>query len=268
MYKLREICCTVAVMMVVVAWGATVAAIPASSIIVHPRSNSTVGAVAVPPEQIHLSLTGRVGELSVDFVTNSSAQSCASTLQYGPTVALGSKATGVDLTFQTYQVHTAVMVKLEADTTYYFQVETTCGSLNQTFVTHYLPSVTSYGPGATTAAVFADLGLFAGTPSCASSTSADAPSALLADLKTQNYSYVIHAGDIAYNLADCNNDRGNLFMRSIEPIASRVPYYVIPGNHEADADMQFQNYLRRFRGLELGVGATSNSKTSRYVHIT
>lgn len=43
---------------------------------------------------------------------------------------------------------------------------------------------------------------------------------------------VIHLGDFAYNLDTDNARAGDRFMEDIEPIASRIPYLVAPGNHE------------------------------------
>ena len=43
---------------------------------------------------------------------------------------------------------------------------------------------------------------------------------------------VFHVGDMAYNLRDKGGRVGDAFMRKIQPIASRIPYQVLPGNHE------------------------------------
>ena len=37
---------------------------------------------------------------------------------------------------------------------------------------------------------------------------------------------------MAYDMAEENGGRGDVFMEQIEPIASVVPYMVCPGNHE------------------------------------
>ncbi|KPM08263.1 iron/zinc purple acid phosphatase-like protein 1 [Sarcoptes scabiei] len=58
---------------------------------------------------------------------------------------------------------------------------------------------------------------------------------------------IFHLGDLAYDLPDQNGWRGHNFMRSIESIASRVPYMVCPGNHEQLNN--FSHYDSRFSML-------------------
>lgn len=52
---------------------------------------------------------------------------------------------------------------------------------------------------------------------------------------------VLHVGDIAYDLS-CNGDE---FFRQVEPVASKMPYMVCPGNHEIEMKF-FHNYVYRF----------------------
>ena len=42
----------------------------------------------------------------------------------------------------------------------------------------------------------------------------------------------ISLGDIAYDMVVNNSRVGDKFMRLIEPVASKLPYMVCPGNHE------------------------------------
>ena len=67
-------------------------------------------------------------------------------------------------------------------------------------------------------------------------TCSDIPNATLWALIKEGQSYAcdsfFHAGDIAYDLAFFNGVRGDAYMRSIEPFASRTPYMVAVGNHE------------------------------------
>lgn len=51
------------------------------------------------------------------------------------------------------------------------------------------------------------------------------------------YDAVFHLGDLAYNLEDDDGNRGDEFMKQMQPVASRVPFLTIPGNHE-----KFENF--------------------------
>lgn len=62
---------------------------------------------------------------------------------------------------------------------------------------------------------------------------------------------VVHYGDISY--ADDNQQDWDEYFRKIEPFASRVPYMVVPGNHEIPFD--FASYKARFWMPDPGHGA-------------
>ncbi|XP_075249064.1 acid phosphatase type 7-like isoform X3 [Convolutriloba macropyga] len=72
--------------------------------------------------------------------------------------------------------------------------------------------------------------------------------ATMVDLKENTtygvYDLVWHIGDIAYNMNELMGARGDMFMRLVQPIASRVPYSVIPGNHEKTNN--FSEYRNKF----------------------
>lgn len=60
-----------------------------------------------------------------------------------------------------------------------------------------------------------------------------------------NYvSALIQVGDLAYDLHTDNGDVGDLFMNMIEPLASRIPFQVVVGNHEEKYN--FSHYDARF----------------------
>ena len=66
-------------------------------------------------------------------------------------------------------------------------------------------------------------------------------------LETDSYKYdaVIHNGDIAYDLNTNMGEYGDIFLRSLEPIASQLPYMVSQGNHESD--LVLPHYINRFQ---------------------
>uniref|UniRef100_A0A915CX44 Purple acid phosphatase n=1 Tax=Ditylenchus dipsaci TaxID=166011 RepID=A0A915CX44_9BILA len=83
--------------------------------------------------------------------------------------------------------------------------------------------------------IFGDLGYLNGT----------ALPYIQTGVQNNEFDMVIHVGDLAYDLHTDNGDRGDQFMRQIEPIAAYVPYMVVAGNHEDD-DHNFTNYASRF----------------------
>ena len=58
------------------------------------------------------------------------------------------------------------------------------------------------------------------------------------------YDMILHIGDFAYDMFNENGERGDEFMRQIEPIAAYVPYMTCPGNHEYAYN--FSHYKFRF----------------------
>jgi len=70
--------------------------------------------------------------------------------------------------------------------------------------------------------------------------------------------FIVHAGDIAYDLHDLGGGVGDEFMRMIEPVAAAVAYQVCPGNHEMEYN--FSHYRARFHMA----GDESSSNTNLY----
>lgn len=56
---------------------------------------------------------------------------------------------------------------------------------------------------------------------------------LIADASTNEYSALLHVGDLAYDLHSLDGRRATQFLDLMEPITSFLPYMVTPGNHEA-----------------------------------
>ena len=69
---------------------------------------------------------------------------------------------------------------------------------------------------------------------------------LIKDALSGEFSALIHAGDIAYDLGSLQGRNGMHFLRQMEPISSIMPYMVAPGNHEASA-FNFSHYKALYR---------------------
>lgn len=73
---------------------------------------------------------------------------------------------------------------------------------------------------------------------------------LTKDVSNGLYDLIIHNGDFAYDLDTKHGAYGDMFMRLIEPIASRVPYQTSVGNHELKQN--FTHYDARFTMINSG----------------
>lgn len=68
---------------------------------------------------------------------------------------------------------------------------------------------------------------------------------LIEETNTYEYDAIIHNGDFAYNLDTNQGKFGDTFLRSVEPIASKLPYMVSQGNHESAPVLL--HYINRFQ---------------------
>jgi acid phosphatase type 7 len=76
------------------------------------------------------------------------------------------------------------------------------------------------------------------------------------------FDYVLHIGDISYDLFRKKSTVGNTFMQLISRYASRRPYMVAAGNHEAGDN--FKQYNARFAGIYSITGQNSASNSNFY----
>eukprot|EP00602_Paraphysomonas_sp_CaronLab_P008380 CAMPEP_0185024288 /NCGR_PEP_ID=MMETSP1103-20130426/7296_1 /TAXON_ID=36769 /ORGANISM="Paraphysomonas bandaiensis, Strain Caron Lab Isolate" /LENGTH=510 /DNA_ID=CAMNT_0027557209 /DNA_START=44 /DNA_END=1576 /DNA_ORIENTATION=- len=198
-----------------------------------------------PPEQVHLSLAS--SDRSLMGVTWVSLNQTASVVQYGLSASdLSSSQSG---SLDTYTsagwvgtIHRATMVDLQPSTTYFYRV----GDGN---IWSEVFSFTTLTPGQTvTYAVIADMDF--------GEASDGTVSDLVSLVENGDIQAVIHSGDISY--ADGYEPHWDVFFNKIEPIASRVPYMVTPGNHEFWYN--FSAYKHRFTmpGVLDGGGSGDN----------
>lgn len=200
------------------------------------------------PEQIHIAYTGVPSERIINYVTPSSHEKPETVVAYGTSAdKLDKKASGVSSVFtdrgRSFTIHNVKLTGLEADTRYYYQVGIPDNGSSD---------IMSFSTqdGNLVFAVYGDMGY-------ANAVSLDR---LKAEVTRGGYDAVIHVGDIAYDMYEKEGEIGDDFMNAIQPIATRVPYMVLPGNHEKKDN--FSQYIHRFSNMRLGVGQTSGSDTS------
>ncbi|XP_023227266.1 acid phosphatase type 7-like [Centruroides sculpturatus] len=188
------------------------------------------------PEQIHLAIGDNLKEMVVMWNTPDNPK--LSFVQYGNSrSSLDRQAVGTRrvlnngaLILSKQYVHTVRLQNLQPNSTYWYK----CGSIKgwsdvYSFVT--VPEGTEWSPKVI---VFGDLGL----------ENARSAPRLQKEAESGQWNFMIHNGDIAYDLNLVLGKVGDLFMRLIEPIATLVPYMVTVGNHESF--WNFSNYKTRF----------------------
>ncbi|CAA0825539.1 Probable inactive purple acid phosphatase 2 [Striga hermonthica] len=199
------------------------------------------------PEQVHLALTGRDGEMRVMFVTHDGKDN---SVRYG--LARDKLIRVVNTRVSRYEredmcdspanesvgwrdpgfIHDGVMLDLKEGKRYYYQVGSDSGGWSSiyTFISPIKDSTE------TIAFLFGDMGT--ATPY---STFVRIQEESISTIKWINRdieaigdkpALISHVGDISY--ARGYSWLWDNFFNQIEPIASRVPYHVCIGNHEYD----------------------------------
>jgi len=84
-------------------------------------------------------------------------------------------------------------------------------------------------------------------------------------LDTRNgvHDFVLHYGDIAYNLADKCNQVGDYYMQQAESVGAYTAYVFGTGNHEADQNYSYASYINRYAG-QMRMAEASGSQIIRW----
>ena len=199
--------------------------------------------------QFHLSFSGRADSIVLEFVATSDAADANLVVEYrGDNDSdndIGSVDTNSIYRKNVGQLHSALMTNLEAKK-YSYRVKNKEGDA----LTQWIPfDMTKFE----TAAVYADFGL-----------TKDVSMDYLKQEKANGaFDYVVHVGDIAYDLFSDNSSTGNTFMGLIsDGLAESTPYMVAEGNHESGDN--FQEYNLRFKGTADTAGQVSGSMNNHF----
>lgn len=188
------------------------------------------------PTQVHISLAGQDSNGNANSMAvswNTKGQTKTSLVKYGTSSGVyTSSASGLSSAYYETYNHHVVLGTLSPSTVYYYVVgDDESGWSNELTFKSAIPSAELRGNFSFV--VFGDLGVVNGDP-------------------TNNYinsikddvSLIWHGGDVSY--ADdsflhldcvfkfCYEDTFDTYMNNIQPWASKLPYMVSPGNHEAD----------------------------------
>ncbi|EGT42558.1 hypothetical protein CAEBREN_32783 [Caenorhabditis brenneri] len=166
------------------------------------------------PEQVHIAFYTSPWDIS---------------LSYGTSTASMQNLTGTTNTWIfggiTRHSHVVILNNLKPSTQYYYQIE------NRVFNFRTLPAnLSSYK-----ACVFGDLGVYNGRST----------QSIINNGIAGKFDFIVHIGDLAYDLHSNNGKLGDQYMNTLEPVISKIPYMVIAGNHEND-NANFTNLKNRF----------------------
>jgi len=188
----------------------------------------TLGNIAADttPQEVHLALTGKKDEMTIDWVTED--KTATSTVKYGLAPnALNLQATGnsssyIFIIYISPSLHTATLSQLKPATRYYYQVGDNSGGWSNVF--HFDTEDPNPISNSNTVriAIMADNGV---SPN--SQMVVDAIGKADASL---NFNLLILSGDLSY--ANGIQTWWDYWGRMIQPLASHFPFMVAPGNHE------------------------------------
>jgi len=203
----------------------------------YPTGDAPVGSpplVKVQPRHVHLALGETPNTMSVTWSTvDQTMESIALLYHDGQEEEFTGSATqfvdGGEKHLSQW-IHKVVMTKLQGNHTYRYRVGSGLG-WSDVLEMQTLPSGENWSPRL---ALFGDMG----------NENAVSLPLIQREVGEGVYDAVIHVGDMAYDMAEDNGERGDIFMEQIEPIASMVPYMTCPGNHEWHYN--FSNYKARF----------------------
>jgi hypothetical protein len=223
--------------------------------------NNAVGARAAAVEQIHIAYTGKLGQLSVDYVSTDADGLVAwstdnKTFTTANTTSFYYDGIG--------NLHQGLMAPLPTTpgTPIYYRVGGGASQLwSQTFVVTPVPETYP----AQRYAVFGDFGL--ANDVCMND--------LIASAQAGAFDAVLHVGDWAYNMEDIASATGNAFMNLIQGYAAIVPVMPAPGNHEAcglclgvpvleHSNNNFTQYRSRLHSVTLYAGANAGTGSNIY----
>lgn len=228
----------------------------------------TLSSIVVPlassnelyPRQIHLA-TIRTNSLSVTYTTDYLPTSGPSSVQFWPFDASpttnATTATGSNVTFQVpiawdetsefiyanishnLSIHTVEIGDLAPKSSYSYRVGSDESGWSNVHTLHTLPTARPTTDTPLSFAVVGDFGI--------RDVNARTLPALQNKALKRDIDFVLHIGDIAYDLDLERGKVGDDFMAAIEPISSSMPYMACMGNHEFNYN--FTAFTHRFGGL-------------------
>jgi len=212
--------------------------------------------------QIHLSLSGDDSVMGLEYVSQDNATSF---VQYKTLSDLISKSQAKSMV--TYRenigyLHRAVLDRLTPSGNYHYRIGDGGDSWSEWYPFKSPPYTrdnfrrvgddTDSTEGEGVGCVFADLGLSNGLST----------ERIKAEGARGSYDYMVHVGDIAYDLFSEESRVGNDYMELMSSATARYPINVAEGNHEEGDN--FTEYNLRFKATEDLAGRVSGSHSNHF----
>ncbi|CAI5452743.1 unnamed protein product [Caenorhabditis angaria] len=178
------------------------------------------------PEQVHLAFYNTPWDISVSWITFEESDAV---LTFGTSASNFVNKTGNTTSWEFGGIirhsHVVILDNLKPSTLYYYKIA------DRQFSFRTLTAdLTSYK-----VCVFGDLGVFNGRST----------QSIINNGIAGKFDFIVHIGDLAYDLHSNNGKLGDQYMNLLEPVISKIPYMVIAGNHENDGK-NFTNFKNRF----------------------
>lgn len=212
--------------------------------------------------QIHLSLSGDDSLMGLEYVSQENTTSVVQYKTLKDLVSKGQSKTKVTFREHIGYLHRAVLDGLIPSAEYLYRIGDGEDNWSEWYPFKSGPyarddfrrvgddSLNTYGEGV--GCVFADLGLFNGLST--------------ERIKTEgalgSYDYMVHIGDIAYDLYAEESQVGNDYMDLMMSATQRYGINVAEGNHERGDN--FTEYNLRFKSIEDLAGRISGSHSNHY----
>ncbi|CAF0904535.1 unnamed protein product [Adineta steineri] len=188
------------------------------------------------PEQIHISYGLDPSLMIVTWVTLNEVND--SIVEYGEDDMLSQRATGNVSIFQDdgtekrrEYIHRVVLRDLRPGQRYFYHCGSDVYGWSPLF---WFTAMRNDSNFVLRTAVYGDMG----------KDNAQSMTRLQEETQLGHFDFILHVGDMAYNMDSDNARYGDEFMNAIESIAAYIPYMTCVGNHESNYN--FSQYFAKF----------------------
>ncbi|CAF0964712.1 unnamed protein product [Adineta steineri] len=188
------------------------------------------------PEQIHISYGLDPSLMIVTWVTLNPINE--SIVEYGEDDMLSQRATGNVSIFQDdgtekrlEYIHRVVLRDLRPGQRYFYHCGSDVYGWSPLF---WFTAMRNDSNFVLRTAVYGDMG----------KDNAQSMTRLQEETQLGHFDFILHVGDMAYNMDSDNARYGDEFMNAIESIAAYIPYMTCVGNHESNYN--FSQYFAKF----------------------